>query len=249
MDRSPVYGRPVQFRVLGPLEVDAGEGPIPLGGPKQRAVLASLLVRANQVVPVDTLIDDIWGEDPPDRRATPSRPTSRTCARRSATGACRAVRPATSWSWNPSRSTRIGSTRSCATRRRPCPSIRASRSRRSTTRWRCGVVRRSPTSAEQPSLLAEAARLDELRLGRAGGRGSRRCSRRGARRKALGELEPLLARDPLRESLWGLADARPLPGRAAGRGAERVPVARARSWPTSSGSTLHRSSSSCTSGS
>ena len=57
----------MQFRVLGPLEVDAGEGPIPLGGPKQRAVLANLLVRANQVVPTETLIDEVWGDDPPEK--------------------------------------------------------------------------------------------------------------------------------------------------------------------------------------
>ena len=67
MNASPVYGRRVQFRVLGPLEVDAGDGPIPLGGPKQRAVLANLLIRANQLVPADTLIDEIWGDDPPER--------------------------------------------------------------------------------------------------------------------------------------------------------------------------------------
>ncbi len=54
----------MQFRVLGPLEVDAGEGPVPLGGPKQRAVLANLLVRANEVVPADTLIESIWGDEP-----------------------------------------------------------------------------------------------------------------------------------------------------------------------------------------
>ena len=62
-----VYGGRMQFRVLGPLEVDAGGGPIPLGGPKQRAVLAHLLVRANQLVPADTLVDEIWGEEPPDQ--------------------------------------------------------------------------------------------------------------------------------------------------------------------------------------
>src|SRR5688572_19056724 len=67
MHERPVYGRPMQFRVLGPLEVDAGEGPIPLGGPMQRAVLANLLVRANQVVPADTLIDEVWGEEPPEK--------------------------------------------------------------------------------------------------------------------------------------------------------------------------------------
>ncbi len=63
----PVYGGRMQFRVLGPLEVDAGDGPIPLGGPKQRAVLAHLLVRANQLVPADTLVDEIWGEEPPEQ--------------------------------------------------------------------------------------------------------------------------------------------------------------------------------------
>jgi DNA-binding SARP family transcriptional activator len=55
------------FRVLGPLEVDAGSGPIPLGGPKQRAVLAHLVLRANQLVPAETLIDEIWGEEPPEK--------------------------------------------------------------------------------------------------------------------------------------------------------------------------------------
>src|SRR5436190_2637709 len=54
------------FRVLGPLEVDAATGSVPLGGVKQRAVLGSLLLRANQVVPVDALIDDVWGDEPPE---------------------------------------------------------------------------------------------------------------------------------------------------------------------------------------
>ena len=56
----------MQFRVLGPLEVDAGGGAIPLGGPKQRAVLVHLLLRANQLVPAETLVDE---DDPaPARR-------------------------------------------------------------------------------------------------------------------------------------------------------------------------------------
>ena len=57
----------MQFRVLGPLEVDAGGGAIPLGGPKQRAVLAHLVLRANQLVPAETLVDEIWGEEPPEK--------------------------------------------------------------------------------------------------------------------------------------------------------------------------------------
>ena len=53
--------------VLGPIEVDAGSGPIPLGGPKQRAVLAQLLVRVNQFVPAETLVAEVWGDEPPEK--------------------------------------------------------------------------------------------------------------------------------------------------------------------------------------
>src|SRR3954447_10878311 len=55
----------LEFRVLGPLEVLAGGAPVRLGGPRQRAVLAILLGHANEVVPVDRLIDDVW-DDPPE---------------------------------------------------------------------------------------------------------------------------------------------------------------------------------------
>jgi predicted ATPase/DNA-binding SARP family transcriptional activator len=53
------------FRLLGPLEALAGGAPLDLGGPKQRAVLALLLLRANEVVPRERLIDALWGEAPP----------------------------------------------------------------------------------------------------------------------------------------------------------------------------------------
>jgi WD40 repeat protein len=55
----------MRFRVLGPLEVTGENGPISLGGPKQRILLAHLLIRANQVVPADELIEQVWGKDPP----------------------------------------------------------------------------------------------------------------------------------------------------------------------------------------
>jgi WD40 repeat protein/serine/threonine protein kinase len=60
------YGPPMEFRVLGPLEVAAQDGPIALGGPKQRAVLANLIIRANQLVPADALIDLVWEDEPPE---------------------------------------------------------------------------------------------------------------------------------------------------------------------------------------
>src|SRR3954466_13831330 len=61
-----------EFRILGPLEVLAADGePLPLGGQKQRAVLALLLLRANHVVATDFLVDALWGDNPP-RTATTS---------------------------------------------------------------------------------------------------------------------------------------------------------------------------------
>jgi DNA-binding SARP family transcriptional activator len=59
------------FRILGPLEVSDVTGPLPLGGQKQRAVLALLLLEPGRVVSVDRLIDALWGETPP-RTATTS---------------------------------------------------------------------------------------------------------------------------------------------------------------------------------
>jgi DNA-binding SARP family transcriptional activator len=53
------------FRILGPLEVSTASDAVPLGGQKQRAVLAVLLLHANRVVSVDRLLDAVWGEQPP----------------------------------------------------------------------------------------------------------------------------------------------------------------------------------------
>lgn len=65
---SPWYGRAplLEFRILGPLEVVRDGVPIALGGARQRAVLAILLLNANQVVSVDRLVDDVWDETPPE---------------------------------------------------------------------------------------------------------------------------------------------------------------------------------------
>ncbi|MFL5951808.1 MAG: BTAD domain-containing putative transcriptional regulator [Gaiellaceae bacterium] len=59
------------FRILGPLEVSNETGPLLLGGQKQRAVLAMLLLEPGRIVSVDRLIDALWGEQPP-RTATTS---------------------------------------------------------------------------------------------------------------------------------------------------------------------------------
>jgi DNA-binding SARP family transcriptional activator/predicted nucleotidyltransferase len=56
----------VEFGILGPLQALVDGTPVSLGGRQQRAVLAILLTQANQTVPVDRLIDDVWDDSPPE---------------------------------------------------------------------------------------------------------------------------------------------------------------------------------------
>jgi DNA-binding SARP family transcriptional activator len=57
----------MEFRILGPLEVLDGDQPVALGGVRQRALLALLLTRPNEVVSIDRLADELWGARPPKR--------------------------------------------------------------------------------------------------------------------------------------------------------------------------------------
>jgi len=54
-----------EFLILGPLEVRLGGRPVALASAKQRALLAALLLRADEAVSVERLIDELWGEAPP----------------------------------------------------------------------------------------------------------------------------------------------------------------------------------------
>lgn len=55
----------VQFSLLGPVRAWRGPAEVDLGPGQQRAVLALLLVRANQLVSIDDLIELLWEHDPP----------------------------------------------------------------------------------------------------------------------------------------------------------------------------------------
>ena len=63
--RDSVRGLELEFRILGPLEATSPAGPVRLGGPRQRSVLALLLLEANRVVSIDRLADELYGEAPP----------------------------------------------------------------------------------------------------------------------------------------------------------------------------------------
>jgi len=60
----------LEFRILGPLEVVASAATVRLGGPKQRATLAILLLNANRVVSIDALADQLYAGRAPVTAAT-----------------------------------------------------------------------------------------------------------------------------------------------------------------------------------
>ena len=57
----------MRFRLLGPLEILVDDDWRAIGAPKWRSVLAALLIHPGQIVSADTLISEVWGDDPPAR--------------------------------------------------------------------------------------------------------------------------------------------------------------------------------------
>ena len=194
--RSPVR---FEFRILGPLEVEGGSGPLALGGQKQRALLAALLLDAGRVVATDRLVDLLWGEEAP-KTATTSLQNSISRLRREL-GAD------------------VLETRAPGIR----PPRRTRADRRAAVRGsRCGThagrVPRSGVSSSSSALDAVAglrrspsSRSSSSRRPRSGGSrscgslrtrsGSRRISSSGGTATSSGELEALVREHPLRETL------------------------------------------------
>ncbi|WBB79711.1 AfsR/SARP family transcriptional regulator [Micromonospora sp. WMMD882] len=55
----------MEYRILGSTEVTEGGRSLAVGGPKPRRALAALLLEAGRVVPVESLVDAVWGDEPP----------------------------------------------------------------------------------------------------------------------------------------------------------------------------------------
>jgi DNA-binding SARP family transcriptional activator len=58
------------FKILGPLEVTGDHGPIALGAPKQRALVALLLLHADETLSTDRIVDELWSGKPPKTATT-----------------------------------------------------------------------------------------------------------------------------------------------------------------------------------
>ncbi len=60
----------MEFGILGPLEIREADRVRPLTGSKQRALLALLLIHANEVVSTERLLDELWSTEPPGSGST-----------------------------------------------------------------------------------------------------------------------------------------------------------------------------------
>ncbi len=195
------YRRPVRFGVLGPLEVSGEDGPLPLGGPKQRMVLAHLVLGANRVVPADRLIDALWGEEPPEAaRGTLQAYVSRL---RSALGsdAIEGRAPGYLLRADPEE---VDALRFEGLLRKARGTVTEPRSAAVTLAealelWRGPAL---ADLADEPSLSGDITRLEELRLQAVEEKTAVELDL-GHHAQVVAELETLTRINPLRERLWG----------------------------------------------
>jgi DNA-binding SARP family transcriptional activator len=185
-----------EFRILGPLEVLAADGePLALGGQKQRAVLALLLLRANHVVATDFLIDALWGANPP-RTATTSLQNS-VSALRKLLGPDVLVTQAPGYRLVVTDSDLERFQRLVEEARGLEPEERAERLREALSLWRGDPL---PEFAFEDFAEADIRRLEELRLATLEDRIDADLAA-GRAAELVPELVGLVAQQPLRERL------------------------------------------------
>jgi DNA-binding SARP family transcriptional activator len=187
----------MDFLILGPLELRDGGREVRLRGGKQRALLALLLLNANRTLAIDRIVDDLWGEEPPDsahkmvqiyvaklRKDLPgdtvhTRPP----------GYAIALEPG---------GLDLDRFETLVAEARGAPAEQAAdRFRAALALWRGPAL---AEFASEPFAALEAARLEELRMTALEGRIEADLEL-GRHNDVVGELESLIARNPLRESL------------------------------------------------
>ena len=191
-----------EFRILGPLEVLLDGRPVELGGLRQRALLAALLVHHGQVVSTERLVDLVWGESAPKtattslqnavaqlrRAAGRRRPRDARAGLRPRRRARRRRRPPLRGPARPRRArSRPASGRSCcgrrsrsgAARRSPIWRARSSRRERSGGSRSCGSTRSrsaSPPTSSAAFTVSVIGELETLAALRRCASGCARCA-------------------------------------------------------------------------
>jgi predicted ATPase/class 3 adenylate cyclase len=189
-----------EFRVLGPVEVVGSEGTIPLRGQQQRALLAILLLHANEVVANERLVDDLYGDQPP-RTATASVQNAVSQLRKQLDEGVLVTRP-------PGYVLRVDPEQLDLTRferlvrdaRAADPAERSRKLREALALWRGPPL---ADVAYEAFAQAEVQRLEEFRVATLEER-IEADLQLGRHDQVIGELERLVAKHPEREHARGL---------------------------------------------
>ena len=189
----------MEFRILGPLEARRDGVPLSPGGPKQRALLALMLLHANEPVSRAALIDGLWGERPPETAAKAlqvyvsqlRRALGRELVRTHPGGYRLVLEPD---ALDLSRFERL-----VAEARAAAPAAAATKLREALGLWRGAAL---TDVAHEPFAQAEVGRLEELRLAAAEALVEAELAL-GRHAQLVPELEGLVAHNPLREHLRG----------------------------------------------
>jgi DNA-binding SARP family transcriptional activator len=184
-DHSPDGG--VSARLLGPMELDHRGVSAPLGGRAQRALLARLLLDANRTVAVERLVDDLWGEEAPASALKMVHVYVSNLRKVLPDGMLVTRPPGYAVELDPESLDLVRFER-----------LRAQgRFREALSLWRGSAL----AEFEQPFALVEAARLEELHQSTLEDRIDADLAL-GRHAGLVGELDALVARNPLRERLW-----------------------------------------------
>jgi DNA-binding SARP family transcriptional activator len=191
----------MEYRILGPLEVRAGDGQVELRGVRQRELLAVLLLHANEIVSSDRLIDELWQGDPP--------PTAAKIVQNSVSQLRRLLEPELLVTRSPGYLLRVEPGELDADRfERTVEQARADLAagdaakaaeqlREALALWRGPAL---VDFTDAPFARVEAARLEELRLAATEDRIEAELAL-GRHGDLVAELEALVAQHPLRERL------------------------------------------------
>ncbi len=193
----------MQIRVLGPLEASVDDRPVAVGGAKQRAVLAMLGLEANRAVTADRLIEGLWGEHPPPSAAKMVQNyVWRLRKLLEDDGGAQILTRGRAYELRIDREY----VDACRLERLVSEAARAAEAGEpgNAARAALALFRGEPLAdvADEPFATAEIRRLDELRL-TAAELAIDADLAAGRHQELVGEIDALLAQDPLRERVHG----------------------------------------------
>ncbi len=197
----------MELRLLGPVELDGPEGPVPISAPKERALLAYLGLHANETLSEDALVDALWADDPP-RTATRTLQAYLSRLRKALSSAGAELvlesRPG-GWALHVDpEALDVARVQQLVLAARTATDAgdRMGAALTLAEAQRCWRGRALAEFVDSPWALAGSVRLEELRLHVVEERieAELACGRHDA---LAGELEALCAMHPLRERLWG----------------------------------------------